>query len=173
MDNANPTNSRPVGSLRGFWSLFATQFQGAFSDNLFRYVVLFMLTAQFTDDLDQRDKLIPLVGALFVLPFVVFSMAGGFLADRFSKRTVTIATKVAEVVIMCVALAGFVFDQVYFLLAVIFLMASQSAFFSPSKYGILPELLEEKRLSWGNGIFQCRNHDCDYCGHCLGWVFVG
>ena len=112
-----------------------------------------MLTAHFADDLDQRDKLIPLVGALFVLPFVVFSMVGGFLADRFSKRTVTIATKVAEVVIMCVALAGFVFDQIYFLLAVIFLMASQSAFFSPSKYGILPELLEEKRLSWGNGIF--------------------
>ncbi|MDP7586007.1 MAG: hypothetical protein QF920_09395, partial [Verrucomicrobiota bacterium] len=97
MENANPTNSRPVGSLRGFWSLFATQFQGAFSDNIFRFIVLFMVAAHFGDDLEKRDMLVPIVASLFILPFIIFSMTGGYFADRFSKRTVTIATKIAEV----------------------------------------------------------------------------
>jgi len=81
-------------------------------------------------------------------------MAGGFLADRLSKRTVMIGVKVFEVGVMIFVLAGFAWHKGPMLLAGIFLMGTHSAFFGPSKYGSLPELLPERRLSWGNGILE-------------------
>ena len=137
-------------ATRGYWSLFATQFQGAFSDNLFKFLVIFLIAGMGLPEA-QEDLFVPLVGALFALPFILFSMAGGYLADRFSKRSVAIGTKITEVGIMCLALAGFALGNLPVLLAVIFLMSTQSAIFGPSKYGLLPELLPEKKLSWGNG----------------------
>ncbi len=143
-----PTPTTP-DSYRGFWALFVTQFQGAFSDNVFKFLVIFLITS--TRPPEERDQLIALALAMFAVPFVLFSMAGGFLADRFSKRSVILWIKVAEVVIMALGLVGLWLGHINFLLAVIFLMSAQSAFFGPSKYGSVPELLSEKRLSWGNG----------------------
>jgi acyl-[acyl-carrier-protein]-phospholipid O-acyltransferase/long-chain-fatty-acid--[acyl-carrier-protein] ligase len=146
--NAHATESD--GSLRGFWSLFVTQFQGALSDNIFKWLVIFLITS--TQTPEQRDDLISLTLGLFALPFILFSMAGGFFADRFSKRSAVIAIKVAEILIMTIALVGLWATHIPLLLAVVFLMSAQSAFFGPAKYGSLPELLPERRLSWGNGI---------------------
>jgi len=103
---------------------------------------------------EQQELLVPLAMALFALPFILFSMAGGYLADRYSKRSVAIGTKVAEIMTMTLALMGFISNTIPLLLAVVFLMSTQSAFFGPTKYGLLPELLQEKQLSWGNGIIQ-------------------
>ena len=136
-------------SLRGFWCLIVTQFQGAFSDNLFKFLVIFLITS--TRPEAERDQLISVALAMFALPFVLFSMAGGFLADRFRKRSVIICVKVAEIFIMTLGLVGLWLANVPLLMAVLFLMSAQSAFFGPSKYGSLPELLPEQRLSWGNG----------------------
>jgi acyl-[acyl-carrier-protein]-phospholipid O-acyltransferase/long-chain-fatty-acid--[acyl-carrier-protein] ligase len=157
---------QPRASLRGFWSLFVTQFQGAFSDNVLRNLVIFMLIGM-NVSLDEQHQIGELVGALFALPFILFSMAGGFLADRHSKRTMTITVKVFEVFVMLLALAGFLWMErqsnpgvaaswktCWPLLACVFLMGMHSAFFGPSKYGLLPELLPEKKLSWGNGLLE-------------------
>ena len=149
MDHTTQPNQRPDGSLRGFWSLFVTQFQGAFSDNAFKWIVIFMVLSKAT-----ADEWAPVVGAVFALPFIIFSIFAGQLADRYSKRFVTIGTKVAEGGIMILATVGLTFNIPGLLVVVVFLLATQSAFFGPSKYGLLPELLPEKRLSWGNGIFQ-------------------
>ncbi len=149
MNNANTTEPSQ-SSLKGFWSLFVTQFQGAFSDNVFKFLVIFFITS--TMPPEQRDKMISLTLALFALPFVLFSMAGGYFADRFSKRSAIVWIKVAEVGIMSLGLIGFWLGNIPLLLGVIFLMSVQSAFFGPAKYGSLPELLTEKRLSWGNGV---------------------
>jgi acyl-[acyl-carrier-protein]-phospholipid O-acyltransferase/long-chain-fatty-acid--[acyl-carrier-protein] ligase len=71
--------------LRGFWSLILTQFEGAFNDNALKMVVTFVgLNMALSQGL--HDALVPLTAALFSLPFILFSMAGGFLADRFSKH---------------------------------------------------------------------------------------
>jgi acyl-[acyl-carrier-protein]-phospholipid O-acyltransferase/long-chain-fatty-acid--[acyl-carrier-protein] ligase len=145
---SEPAVSQP--SLRGFWSLFITQFQGAFSDNVFKFLVLFLITS--TRPPEERDKLIVVALGMFAMPFILFSMAGGFLADRFPKRSVIVWIKVAEVAVMTLGLIGLWLGSLPFLFAVIFLMSAQSAFFGPSKYGSLPELLPEKKLSWGNGI---------------------
>ena len=95
-----------------------------------------------------------LVSALFSLPFILFSMAGGFLADRFSKRTVCVGVKGFEIGVMLLALAGFARHELPILLTGVFLMGVHSSFFGPSKYGLLPELLPEKKLSWGNGLIE-------------------
>ncbi len=93
------TSPGPAPSQRGFWFLIITQFQGAFSDNTLKWLAIFIITGMGLSPA-ERDQLIGVVGALFALPFIAFSMAGGFLADRFSKRTITISVKVFEVAVM-------------------------------------------------------------------------
>jgi acyl-[acyl-carrier-protein]-phospholipid O-acyltransferase/long-chain-fatty-acid--[acyl-carrier-protein] ligase len=132
--------------------MFAVEFQNAFSDNILQWLVIFLIVG-FGLPQEKRDALVPLVGAVFALPFVLFSMAGGFFADRFSKRNVAIAVKCAEIGIMSLALLALWLGNIPLMLACIFLMSTHSAIFGPTKYGMLPELLPEKKLSWGNGIF--------------------
>ncbi|HEY4414741.1 MAG TPA: acyl-[ACP]--phospholipid O-acyltransferase [Verrucomicrobiae bacterium] len=154
MNQPNSETSAPGSSdTKGFWALIITQFQGAFSDNVLKWLVISMIAGMdFTGE--KRDQLVGIVGALFALPFILFSMTGGFLADRFSKRSVTIGVKLFEIVIMLFVLAGLAANHLNFLIACIFLMEVHSAIFGPSKYGSLPELLPEKKLSWGNGIIE-------------------
>lgn len=104
--------------------------------------------------LTEEHKVGERVGMLFSLPFILFSLFGGYLADRFSKRTVTIAVKIFEVLVMSFVCAGLAWQNRHILLAGIFCMGTHSAFFGPSKYGLLPELLPGKKLSWGNGVLE-------------------
>ncbi len=101
-----------------------------------------------------RDRFVLLVGALFALPFIFFSLAGGYLADRYSKRSVTIGTKLFEIAVMIVALVALATGNLAMEAAAVFLISTQGALFGPSKYGLLPELLPEKDLSWGNGVIE-------------------
>jgi len=138
----------------GFWSLIVTQFQGAFSDNALKWLVSFLLLGMGLEQ-ERRDLLFVLVvPLLFAIPFLLFSMTGGFLADRFSKRSVTAGLKVMEIGVMVVALAGLAATNLWVAAAALFLLSTQAALFGPSKYGLLPELLPGKRLSWGNGILE-------------------
>jgi acyl-[acyl-carrier-protein]-phospholipid O-acyltransferase/long-chain-fatty-acid--[acyl-carrier-protein] ligase len=137
----------------GFWSLIATQFQGAFNDNGLKFFVIFLILGT-NPTASQKDFLVFVIGNLFALPFLLFSMAGGFLADRFSKRSVAIATKIFEVCAMLFAMYAFTRGNSRMAFVVIFLASTQAAFFGPAKYGLLPELLPAKLLSWGNGIHE-------------------
>ncbi|NLV44820.1 MAG: MFS transporter [Candidatus Hydrogenedentes bacterium] len=151
---------------RGFWALMVTQFQGAFNDNLYQWVITFYLLAVFQvrpeGDAEYlylgrftADTFVPAFATfLFSLPFILFPAVFGALADRFSKQSIAVATKWWEIAIM--AMGGIAFylgfpPLIWFLL---FLMATQSAMFGPAKYGILPEILPPARLSWGNGVIQ-------------------
>src|SRR5262252_9792401 len=136
-----------------FWSLIATQFQGAFNDNALKFLVIFLIIGKNLTPEEEEAKVL-LVGLLFALPFILFSMTGGYFADRYSKRTVTIWTKVFEISVMLFAIAGFALHNMSMSLAALFLASTQGALFGPSKYGLLPELLPEKRLSWGNGVLE-------------------
>jgi acyl-[acyl-carrier-protein]-phospholipid O-acyltransferase/long-chain-fatty-acid--[acyl-carrier-protein] ligase len=138
---------------RGFWWLFVTQFQGAFSDNVLKWLVISLITGMGFSN-DKRDQLVGVVGALFALPFILFSMTGGYFADRFSKRSVTIGIKLFEIFVMLLALCGLAASRLYLAIACVFLMEVHSAIFGPSKYGLLPELLPESKLSWGNGVLE-------------------
>ena len=142
-----------AGWRRGFWCLMATQFQTAFSDNALKNLIILLVLGSAMPQ-EERNTYVALAGALFAAPFILFSMLGGWLADRFSKQRVMVAVKQAEIWIMLFAAGALASGWVTLDLAAIFLMGCHSAVFAPSKYGILPELLPHDRLSWGNGILE-------------------
>ena len=153
-DAESPLIQEPGPKWRfGFWSLIVTQFQGAFNDNGLKFFVIFLILGTNPTD-SQKDLLVFFVGNLFAIPFILFSMAGGYLADHFSKRSVAIGTKIFEIGAMIFALYAFSNGSTRLAFAVIFLASTQAAFFGPAKYGLLPELLPDKLLSWGNGILE-------------------
>lgn len=155
---ASPTMSDsraplPSNWRRGFWSLIVTQFQTGFNDNGLKFLVIYLVIGMNLAKA-QQDKLVPLVNALFAIPFILFSMAGGNLADRYSKRSVTIGTKLFEFAIMAFFIVSLALRNLPMECAGVFLMSTEGALFGPSKYGLLPELLPEPKLSWGNGIIE-------------------
>jgi acyl-[acyl-carrier-protein]-phospholipid O-acyltransferase / long-chain-fatty-acid--[acyl-carrier-protein] ligase len=153
-DQANPTTfAGDSHRLKGFWALIATQFQGAFSDNILRNLLLSMIVGMGLGR-NERETFVSVVTFIFSVPFLLLSMPGGWLADRFSKRQITIWTKAMELVSMLLATAGLATHALALSLLALALVASQAALFGPSKYGLLPELLPEKRLSWGNGVIE-------------------
>ncbi len=156
-------------STAGFWFLFLTQFQGAFSDNTFKTLALFLLLGMGLAEA-ERNLFVELGHAAFAAPFILFSLAGGYLADRYSKRSVTVWTKTAEIFVMAIGTLALSLGNPWPLLIVIFLMAAQSAFFGPSKWGLLPELLPERRLSWGNGLIQMGTYTAYILGAVMGGI---
>ena len=153
MDRTAPHPTGAQRGRRGFWALIATQFQGAFSDNILRNLLLSMIVGMNLAK-SERETFVSVVTFLFSVPFLILSMPGGWLADRFSKRQITIWTKLMEFGSMLLATAGLATHSLTLSLVALTLVASQAALFGPSKYGLLPELLPEKSLSWGNGVIE-------------------
>ena len=133
-----------------FRHLVATQFLTVCNDNLFKQCVLLLAVTTGS----RSSNLQPLAQALFALPFLLFGSFAGDCADRFPKRGVIIATKIAEVAVMLLAAVAFASASMPFLLIVVFLMGAQSAFLGPAKYGSLPEHAAPEELGRANGLFQ-------------------
>ncbi len=140
---------------RNFWPLFGAQALGAFNDNFFRSALI-AYVAFGSLGLSGPEKSITgaLATGLMMLPFFLFSSVAGELADSHKKSRLVKITKTAEVAVMVLAALFFYFGQVGALLALLFLMGTQSAFFGPLKYGLLPEVLAEKDLVAGNGLIE-------------------
>ncbi len=125
-----------------------TQFFGALNDNLYKMSMVFFLIAANPDI--APDTIMACVGAVFVLPFLLFSDAAGALADRISKQTIIVRLKILEIVFMGSGLIFFYMENSMGLYLVLFAMCTQSAFFGPAKYGIIPELVSDQKLSKAN-----------------------
>ncbi len=138
----------------GFISFLATQFLGAFNDNVSKMLVICYGTAILGAASTQASTFLSIASACFILPFLTFSHFAGYLADRFQKKVVMVWTKVAEIVIMGAGMVLAYYGAVYSLLAVLFFMGAQSAFFSPAKYGFLPETHSPEALPKANGFTQ-------------------
>lgn len=144
-------NQKDCGS-RSFRGLMVAQFLGAFNDNAFKILIsLFVIRIL---PAEAATRFISLIGALFIVPFIIFSPYAGFFADRFKKRDVIVVTKIAEIIIMVLGLFALMHGNLIGIAFILFLMTTQSAFFSPAKYGILPEMLNNENLSKGNGYLQ-------------------
>ncbi|MEY3173243.1 MAG: hypothetical protein RLZZ436_1157 [Planctomycetota bacterium] len=148
---------------RAFFSFLTAQFLGAFNDNYFKQLVLLVCVGASAVPAGAAGDTTPwkeIAMAAFALPFVLFSGIGGFLSDRCSKRTVIVGCKVAEIAIVSVGLGLLLVPglsrsvQLSSLVAMLGLMGTHSAIFSPSKYGILPELFREEQLRPVNGAVQ-------------------
>lgn len=162
----------PLGNPR-FRPMFWTQFLGAFNDNLFKNALVIMVTFGGASAFGlEPPQLVALASAIFILPFFLFSATGGQLADKLEKSTLIQRIKLAEVGIMLVAAAGFMSGHAEALLVVLFLMGTQSAFFGPVKYGILPQLLDEDDLVGGNALVEMATYLAILGGTILGGVLV-
>lgn len=139
-----------VRKLSSFTYLNFTQFLVALIDNIYKFlIVYFLITVQ---GIENTHRIMAFTGATFVLPFLLFSATSGNLADTFSKRNVIVLAKLLEFVVMFTGLICFYYESVWGAYAILFLLATTSALFSPSKYGILPEIVETDRISKANGL---------------------
>ena len=134
---------------RSFLGLLITQFLGAVNDNMFRWLVV-PIGKQIVGE-EHAAVALSAGLACLVLPFVLLVPYAGYLADRFSKRTVIVGCKLGELVIMILGVAAILSNNLYLMFAVVALMGSQSALFGPSKFGCIPEIVRPNRISAANG----------------------
>lgn len=144
-----------------FWGLTVTQFLGAFNDNLVKQTLLLLFVAIPAATPGEKPLDLQGLGTLvFSLPFILFSGFAGYLSDKFSKRWVIVICKLAEIAITSLGVGvfamlymqGMTMALVSLFSVILFMMGSHSAFFGPSKYGILPEMLRDKDLPTANGL---------------------
>jgi len=153
-------STAPLPSLYAdpsFWGMTVTQFFGAFNDNVFKQLILLLsISATVGVDGEEFDDQQWLPMFIFVVPFLLFTGIAGYLSDKIGKRGIIVACKVAEIAVMALGAIGFAVysdnQSLVFLYCVLFLMATQSAFFGPAKYGILPEMLRGQDLPRANGF---------------------
>ena len=138
----------------GFHAFLWTQFLGAFNDNVYKILVSMRAVHVAANAGQPSSMYLSLAGAVFVLPFLLFSGYSGHLADAISKRKVLIAVKVFEIFVMALGLAVFFSTRIELMLVVLFLMALHSTIFSPAKYGIVPEMLPDNDLSRANALLE-------------------
>lgn len=143
------SDARPLLS-RSFLGLLVTQFLGAVNDNMFRWLVVPIGKQTVAED--HAAVALSLGLAAFVVPFLLLAAVAGYLADRYSKRTIIVACKVAELAIMGLGICSILSGSLYVMLGVIALMGAQSALFGPSKFGSIPELVPREKVAAANGL---------------------
>ena len=167
------THIKTLIHQRKFLPLFITQFLGAFNDNVFRTALVTVITYHTANfNINHNPALISLAMGLFVLPFFIFSASAGQLADKFEKGNLIRIIKFFEILVMTLGLLAFSLHQVVFLLIVLFLMGTQSAFFGPVKYSILPDHLTAHELIAGNGLIEAGTFLAILLGTLTGGLFI-
>lgn len=152
---------------RGFLGLTATQFFGAANDNILKIVLTFMVVdGSWKDSLGDGGQ--GIVGACFTIPFILLSGYAGQIADRYSKRSVSVVVKWAELPIALLGMYGFWIGNLWITLASLIALTCQSAFFGPAKYGMIPELVSEGDLSRANGTINMMTNIAVIIGTLIG-----
>ena len=154
-----------------FAPLFATQFLGAFNDNLFRTGLSLWIVFELADV--NTNLLVNVAAGLFILPFFLLSTAAGQIADKVDKAGLIRKVKVAEILIMAGGATAWLLGNAWMLFAILLAMGSQSAFFGPSKYSILPQHLEEPELVGGNALIEMGTFLAILLGTILGGIIAG
>jgi MFS family permease len=159
---------------RRFAPFFATQFLGAFNDNLFKNALIVLLTFQAASWTALAPEVLTnLAAGIFILPFFLFSATAGQLADKYDKAKLARLVKLLEIVIMGVALLGFSMHSLAVLLTALFLLGLHSTLFGPVKYAILPQHLREKELVGGNALVEAGTFVAILIGTLAGGLLAG
>ena len=136
---------------RRFLPFFITQFLGALNDNLFKNALLVIVVSTAITAADSNTNFITnLAAGLFILPFFLFSTLAGHLADRFDKAYLIRRIKFAEIILMLVGCFSLWQGNISLMLGVLFLLGTQSAFFGPIKYAIIPQHVDSDELLAAN-----------------------
>ncbi|MBV9300741.1 MAG: MFS transporter [Acidobacteriaceae bacterium] len=156
----------------GFEAFLWTQFLGAFNDNVYKMMVS-ILAVEIAANRQLGARYLSISLAVFVLPFLLFAGPAGQLADRFSKTRVLQITKALEIVTMALGLSALLLNRIELLLGVLFLLATQANFFSPAKYGILPEMMSEAEITPANGLVEFSTLAAIVLGTSFGVFLIG
>jgi 1-acyl-sn-glycerol-3-phosphate acyltransferase len=140
---------------RRFAPFFWTQFLGAANDNVFKNAFVVFVTFEAAGHLSiDAGMIVNLIGAVFILPFMLFSATAGQLADKVEKSRLIRLVKLLEIAIMTIGLAGFVMSSIALLFVALALLGIHSTLFGPVKYAILPQHLAPQELVGGNGLVE-------------------
>ena len=167
-----PPNQFALLKQRRFAPFFWTQFLGAGNDNLFKFAFTVMVTYQI-----ELSWLTPqlaglVIGALFILPFLLFSATSGQITDKYDKTRVIRVVKWLEIAIMVLAGFGFWAVHVPVLLACVFLMGLHSTLFGPVKFAYLPQHLSARELTGGNGMVEMGTFVAILLGNVAGGLLI-
>jgi 1-acyl-sn-glycerol-3-phosphate acyltransferase len=157
---------------RRFAPFFWTQFLGAANDNLFKFAFTVMVTYQLQVAWLPPSLAGLVIGALFILPFLLFSATSGQLADKYDKKTLIVFVKRLEILIMALAAWSFFSANIPLLLACTFLMGLHSTLFGPVKFAYLPHHLGERELTGGNGMVEMGTFVAILLGNLAGGLII-
>jgi 1-acyl-sn-glycerol-3-phosphate acyltransferase len=154
LEASMPESIKLLRSLR-FRPFFLTQLLGAFNDNLYKNGLTIFIAFQAANmSKDASNTLVNIAAGLFILPFFLFSPIAGQLADKFEKSKLIRRIKQLEILIMLLGAFAFYFQSTWLLVAILFLMGTQSALFGPVKYSLLPQALKSDELVGGNAMVE-------------------
>jgi 1-acyl-sn-glycerol-3-phosphate acyltransferase len=149
-----PDSTKLLASRR-FSPFFLTQLLGAFNDNLYKNgLTIFVAFQAATVSQQQSNTLVNIAAGLFILPFFLFSPIAGQLADKYEKSLLIRRIKLLEIVIMLLGACAFLLQSPVLLIAILFLMGTQSTLFGPVKYSLLPQALKPHELVGGNAMVE-------------------
>ena len=157
---------------RQFWPFFSTQFLGALNDNLFKFAITLLITYQWSVTWLPPALAGLVIGAIFILPFVLFSALSGQLADLLNKTKILRSVKLFEVLIMGFASLGFYVHSPLLLLFCVFLIGLHSTIFGPAKYAYLPERFDSKALLGANALVEAGTFLAILLGNLLGGLLL-
>jgi MFS family permease len=157
---------------RRFLPIFATQFLGAFNDNLFRTAMILLVIYGIYRDAEQEAAFSAVAGGLFILPFFLLSALAGQLADALDKAKIVRIVKTAEIAIMVFGAAGLLLHNVPLMLVALTAMGVHSTFFGPIKYAILPQHLRKDEVLGGTGLVEAGTYIAILGGTILGGLLV-
>ena len=170
--SASHSSQFALMAQRRFAPFFWTQFLGAANDNLFKFAFTVLVTYQLSISWMPPAQAGLVIGAVFILPFVLFSATSGQLADKFDKRALMQAIKTLEVAIMVLAAWGLYTKTVPAMLVCIFLLGLHSTLFGPVKYAYLPQHLRTDELTGGNGMVEMGTFVSILVGNILGGILI-
>ncbi len=158
---------------RRFAPFFLTQFLVALNDNVFRNGLVILVTFQgITVAGMNESQLANVAGALFILPYFLFSATAGQLADKYEKSMLMRRIKLLEIVLMSAAAAAFLAGRFNTLLFVLFLMGLQSTLFGPVKFAYLPQRLDDTELVGGNALVEAGTYIAIILGLIIGGLSI-
>lgn len=158
---------------RRFLPFFITQTLGAFNDNVYKNALVILVTFGIVGITpDQVNLYVNLAAGIFILPFFLFSATCGQFAEKYEKSQLIQYTKLLEIVIMVLAVAGLYFKSIPVLMSLLFLLGTQATMFGPVKYSILPQHLHEHELVAGNAWVESATFLAILLGTMLGGFLI-
>ncbi|MGJ8642883.1 MAG: MFS transporter [Luteolibacter sp.] len=161
MTQQEPEGEPTKRQWAGYWSMIVQQTQNAFNDKAAQFILIplggavaFEFYLGKVSGKEITFSVESAAGLMIAIPFVLFAPLAGWMSDRFSKRNVIIGAAIAQLAILSLICYAVMIQQMPLALVGFFMLAMQSAFFSPAKIGINKELVGSKHLGFAAGVQQ-------------------